>query len=198
MATIQHTITSLGNDKVGFSEITDVYARGAIIKKAITMLALSVVVLVAFGTEAKAQIPKEGTYSVTDSFSGTFKALRMGQERIQITYEVMGVSLSDTDEGPFHNMSWRCIGTLHAVKGEYNDDSGFCVIIRPDGDQYFITYKATGKLGGVGKGTSTIVGGTGKLVGIQGSSEFTRFSVRPVAEGTIQGYEKAKGQYKLP
>jgi hypothetical protein len=198
MATIQHTITSLGNDKVGFLEITGVYARGAIIKKAITVLALSVVVLVAFGTEAKAQIPKEGTYSVTDTLSGTYKALPMGKERVQITYEATGVSLSDTGEGPFHNMSFRCIGALHAVKGEYNDDSGFCVIILPDGDQYFITFKATGKLGGFGKGTSTIVGGTGNLVGIQGSSEFTRFSLRPAAEGTFQAYEKAKGQYKLP
>ena len=160
--------------------------------------AMMLVLVIAFAATVEAQIPKEGTYSVTDSFSGTFKALRMGQERVQITYEVMGVSLSDTGEGLFHNMSWRCIGTLHAVKGEYNDDNGSCVIIRPDGDQYFLTYKATGKLGGIGKGTSTIVGGTGKLVGIQGSSEFTRFSVRPVAEGTIQGYEKAKGQYKLP
>ena len=167
-------------------------------RKMVLVLILGIALSAAFGHEAKAQIPKEGTYSVTDSFSGTFKALPMGQERIQITYEVMGVSLSDTGEGPFHNMSWRCIGTLHAVKGEYNDDNGSCVIIRPDGDQYFLTYKATGKLGGVGKGTSTIVGGTGKLVGIQGSSEFTRFSLRPAAEGTIQGYEKAKGQYRLP
>jgi hypothetical protein len=167
-------------------------------KKIVLVLTLGIIFSAAFGPEARAQIPKEGTYSVTDSFSGTYKALRMGQERIQITYEVMGVALSDTGEGPFHNMSWRCIGTLHAVKGEYNDDNGSCVIIRPDGDQYFLTYKAAGKLGGVGKGTETIVGGTGKLAGIQGSAEFTRFSLRPAAEGTIQGYERAKGQYKLP
>lgn len=166
--------------------------------KTVLVLTLCIVLLAGIGPEAQAQIPKEGTYSVTNAFSGTFKALRMGQERVQITYEAIGVSLSDTGEGLSHNTSWRCIGTLHAVKGEYNDDNGSCVIIRPDGDQYFLTYKATGKLGGVGKGTTTIVGGTGKLVGIQGSSEFTRFSVRPAAEGTIQGYEKAKGQYKLP
>jgi hypothetical protein len=36
----------------------------------------------------------------------------------------------------------------------------------------------------VGKGTSILVGGTGKLVGIQGSAEFTRMSLRPVAEGS--------------
>ncbi len=170
----------------------------SIVNKTVLVLTLSIVLLAGFGREAQAQIPKEGTYSVTNTFSGTYKALRMGQERVQITYEAVGVSLSDTGEGLSHNTSWRCIGTLHTVKGEYNDDNGSCVITRPDGDQYFITYKASGKLGGAGKGTSTIVGGTGKLVGIQGSSEFTRVALRPAAEGTFQGYEKAKGQYKLP
>jgi len=170
----------------------------SILNKTVLVLTLSIVLLAGFGPEAQAQIPKEGTYSVTNTFSGTYKALRMGQERVQITYEAIGVSLSDTGEGLSHNTSWRCIGALHAVKGEYNDDSGFCAVIRPDGDQYFLTYKVAGKLGGVGKGTETLVGGTGKLVGIQGSGEFTRFSLRSAAEGTFQGYEKAKLQYKLP
>jgi hypothetical protein len=167
-------------------------------KKMITALVLGIVVLVVFGTDAKAQIPKEGTASQTWAYSGTFKALPMGQEGVQMTYEVMGVGIADTSEGLFHNASFRCLGALHAVKGEYNDDSGFCVSIRPDGDQVFSIYKATGKLGGIAKGTETLVGGTGKLVGIQGSSEFTRFDVRPAAEGTFQGYERSKGHYKLP
>lgn len=63
-------------------------------KKAIASLILSLVVLVAFGTEAKAQISREGTTSETWAFSGTFKALSMGQERVQMTYEVMGVAMA--------------------------------------------------------------------------------------------------------
>jgi hypothetical protein len=167
-------------------------------KKTVLVLVLSIVLLAVFGTEAKAQIPKEGPQSFTHGYNVTFKVLPMGQERVQMTYEVMGVTIGDTPEDLNHNSSLRCLGALHAVKGEYKDDSGFCVVTRPDGDQIFATYKAAGKMGGIAKGTYTVVGGTGKLVGIQGSGEFTRIDVRPAAEGTLQGYARNKGHYKLP
>lgn len=163
----------------------------------IRKLAVLVIILVAFGTEAKAQIPKEGTGSETCAYSGTFKVLPMGQERVQMTYESMGVAIGDTPEDLLHNASFRCLGALHAVKGEYNN-SGFCVATRPDGDQIFWTYKSTGKLGGGAKGTSTTVGGTGKLTGIQGNAEYTEFFMRPAVEGTFQAYTRGKGWYKLP
>ena len=120
-------------------------------KRNIKKLAVLVIILVAFGTEAKAQIAKEITSSGTCVYSGTFKALPMGQERVQMTYESMGVLVGDTSEDLFHNASLRCLGALHAVKGEYNN-SGFCVATRPDGDQIFWTYKSTGKLGGGARG----------------------------------------------
>jgi hypothetical protein len=122
----------------------------------------------------------------------------MGQERIHVTYESFGLSLNDAGEGLFHNASMRCIGANHAVNGAFEDDSGFCVYTHLDGDQIFVTYKATGKVGVGSKGTATIVGGTGKLTGIQGSLEFTRVPVRPAVEGTSQVYLKSRGQYKLP
>jgi hypothetical protein len=167
-------------------------------KKTVLVLIMGIVLLAVFGPDAKAQVPKEGTISETCSYSGTAKALPMGQERLQITYESMGVSLSDTGKGILHNASFRCLGAFHAVKGEYNDGSTSCVMIRPDGDQVFLTMKSYGKLGGGSKGTLTIVGGTGKLVGIQGSAEITTVDLRPAAEGTFQGYNKWKGQYNLP
>jgi len=166
-------------------------------KKAITALVLTMVILVVFGMEARAQIPKEGTTSFVTSFSGTGKRLIMGQEDFQSVYEVTGANISDTDDDLLHNTSYRCLGALHAVKGEFNN-SGFCVATRPDGDQIFWTLKATGKMGVGSKGTSTFVGGTGKLTGIQGGGEYTEFFVRPAAEGTFQGVTRSKGQYKLP
>jgi hypothetical protein len=167
-------------------------------KKTLLVLILGIVLLAVFGMEAKAQVPKESTTSFTSSYSGTFKILAMGQERVQMTYEFMGVSIADTPQDLSHNASFRCIGTFHAVQGEYNDGSTFCVATRPDGDQIFTTYKTAGKMGGMNKGTYTVVGGTGKLVGIQGSGECTGISVRPAAEGTFQAYTRQKGQYKLP
>jgi hypothetical protein len=167
-------------------------------KKTVLVLILGIVLLVAFGMEAKAQIPKEGTTSFTTAWSGTFKILAMGQERLQMTFEHMGGSIGNTPNDLNNNASFRCIGALHAVKGEYNDGSAFCVATLPDGDQMFSTYKFAGKLGGMFKGTYTVVGGTGKLAGIQGSGEITAFDLRPEAEGTFQGVAKQKGTYKLP
>jgi hypothetical protein len=167
-------------------------------KKTVLVLILGIVLLAVFGTEAKAQIPKEGTTSFTSSYSGKFKVLAMGQERLQMTYEFMGANIGDTPEDLNHNTSFRCIGSFHVVKGEYNDGSTFCVTTRPDGDQVFAIYKTAGKLGGGYKGTYTVVGGTGKLVGIQGSGECTGINLRPAAEGTFQDYNRQKGHYKLP
>ena len=167
-------------------------------KKTVFVLILAIVLLAVFGPDAKAQGLKEASTSCNIVYSGTFKALPMGQERLQFTYEIMGVAIGDTPEDFHHNASFRCVGGFHAVKGEFKDDSGSCVFTRPDGDKIFSTYKAAGKMGGEAKGTFTIVGGTGKLVGIQGDGEFPRFAVRPAAEGTFQGYARWKGQYKLP
>ena len=168
-------------------------------KKTVLVLILSIVLLAVFGTETKAQIPKEGTTLQTWYYSGTYKALPMGQERLQVNYDLMGVVIGDTSKNIFHNASFQFLGSLHAVKGEWVGGSGFGVAVRPDGDKVFFTYKDMGKVGvGTTKGTWTIVGGTGKLAGIQGNGEFTCTDVRPAAEGTFQGYSRAKVHYKLP
>ena len=167
--------------------------------KTFMVLGLCFFLSIVFVLEAMAQLPKEGTTSSTNGYSTTFKVIAMGQERVQITYETLGVIISDTGEGIWHNASFRCIGAMHVVKGAFDDDSGFCVVTCPDGDQAFQTYKATGRFGVAAKGTGVWVGGTGKLTGIQGTLEFARFNTpKPAAEGTVQGYNKVKGNYKLP
>jgi hypothetical protein len=159
---------------------------------------LSILMVLGFLGLAQAQIPGEGTQSYLIGYSTTYKIVAMGQERFQMAYEVLGVIVSDATDCILQNASLRCVGSFHAIKGVYEDDSGFCVCTRPDGDQIFTSYKSSGKLGALGKGTVTYVGGTGKFVGIQGGGEFTRMTVRPSAEGTSQGYNRVKDQYKLP
>jgi hypothetical protein len=153
--------------------------------------------MVAFGMEAKAQIPKEGTFSDTWYLVGTIKALPMGQERLQLNYECLGIIMGDTSENIFHKASFHFLGSMHAVKGEFNG-SGFGYVVCPDGNQVFFTYKETGKLGGGSEGNWTILGGTGKLAGIEGDGEYTCFDLRPAAEGTFQTYCPDKVHYKLP
>jgi hypothetical protein len=62
-----------------------------------------------------------------------------------------------------------------------DDETNSCVYTRPDGDQVFTKSKASGK-----------------LAGITGSGEFTRTSVRPVAEGGSLSYARSRSSYKLP
>lgn len=167
-------------------------------KKIILASVLSLALLVAFGSGAVAEMAKEGTDSGTAIYSGSIKVLAMGKERLEMTYELMGVYLSDTGQGLLHNASYRVLGKNHVVKGMYKG-SGSIVFTRPDGDQAFMTYvTTTGKLGVGSKATFTYVGGTGKLTDIEGSGEWTNITVRPVAEGTIQGIVKSKDHWKLP
>ena len=166
-------------------------------KKMAFALLLGLIVLVAFSS-AQAQIPKEFTGTGITAYSGTFKTVAMGQERVLMTYEVLGVVISDTGEGIHHNASVRCVGSIQAIKGVYEDNNGFCVQTLPDGDQIFLTIKSSGAIGRGGKGTYTFVGGTGKMTGIQGGGEYTEFPLRPAAEGTFQGYNRSKVSYKLP
>jgi hypothetical protein len=172
-------------------------------KKLITALFVGCVFAVVFGPEANAQIAKEGSYTGMVFFSGTFKTIAMEKERVQMSYEVNGISKGQDENSPLYNATINCLGSLHAIKGAYENDSGFCAYTRPDGDQIFMTYEAKGKLGvtdgGVSaNGTAKIVGGTGKFAGMQGSGEFERHSLRATAPGTFNTFNVVKGSYKIP
>jgi len=143
---------------------------------------------------ANAEMAKEGTGSGTTTYSGTMKILPMGTERFEMHYDVTG---SYAGEGPLKNSSVHCLGALHAVKGVYDNDSGFCVFTTPTGDKAFATHKASGEVGAPVKGTFEFVGGSGKLAGIEGKGTFTR-NVRSVAEGNFRGDLLIRMHWKLP
>jgi hypothetical protein len=167
-------------------------------KKSILILVLSLVLLAAFGLDALAQTTKEGTESFTTSYYGTSKIVPLGEGRAHSAYEAIGVTVSDTGEGLFHGATVHVLGNMTIEKGVYNDDKFYGVFNLVNGDKVFFTGTTAGKAGGLGKGTATLIGGTGKCAGIQGSYEFTRNPLRPAMEGIGQSYTKAKIQYKLP
>ncbi len=168
--------------------------------KASMVFILALLLLITAGPVAGEELIKEGSGEGRSVFSGAFKAIPMGKERVQMNYEVFGLVADSAPGSPFHNATYHCLGALHAVKGLYDNDFGFCSYTRPDGDMVYLTYEATGKLGGqAGKGTVTIVGGTGKCAGIQGNGEFDRLpGFRPAAKGTFQGINKSKLNWKIP
>jgi hypothetical protein len=125
----------------------------------------------------------KGSGSGKTFFSVHYTMLPMGEEVVQANYEANGVSQTEKEDNIFHNASVYVVGGLLAMKGTYENDSGVMCFTRPDGDQIFCTYKCAGQVAKSGKGTYTIVGGTGKLVGIQGEGDFTRFMLSPTPKG---------------
>ncbi len=164
-------------------------------RKASLAVAVCLLASVVFAADP-APIPNEGNTAETQIMSGPFKLVPLGKDRAYMTYEVTGVRISEAAD-LFHNASVRCIGALTIVTGAFDDEAGVCVLTRPDGDQAFTSYKGAGKSGAEAKGTWKFTGGTGKLAGIEGSGEFTRYGVRPAVDGTSQSVTKTTGRYKL-
>jgi hypothetical protein len=168
-------------------------------KKCIFIFALSLILSISFGWNAIAQIPKEGTFSGTNTYSGTFKVFPIDKERFIMYYENTGVRVDDTGGGPFHKVATHNVGIQYFEKG-VGRLRGYYSMIDKDGDK--VVYELTETESKLGlnpvNGTARIIGGTGKFTGIQGDMDYTRQNVRPVADGTFQAISTGKGNWKLP
>ena len=166
-------------------------------KKALMMLIFTIFLVATVGTVFGEEMAREGAIIGKNYLSGTSKVLAMGQERFQMNYEGGGVIVDDTEKGFSHLAAGYVMGTLHAVKGAF-EETGFMVITPTDGDKIYATYKGSGTLGKPVKGTWTYVGGTGKYTGMGGSGEFTRYPLQEAAEGVWTSMSVVNGNYKLP
>ena len=105
---------------------------------------------------------------------------------------------NDVGQGFLHNTSPRCIGLGRTFKGA-TEDSGNCVYVDADGDKIFPEWTDQGSAGVGAKGSGNLIRGTCEYTGIRGSFEYERIGVRPVADGTFQGYAVSlTGDWKLP
>jgi hypothetical protein len=166
-------------------------------------LAVAFVSGMVMAAEEPLPLPKEGSGTGVTIGSVTLKVLPLGKDRMQMAWEFLGAGLADDAKGLSHNTSVRCVGGGQYANGVPETYTNSCVATRPDGDQYFLTEKVTSSSGpaakgGVTQGTSAITGGTGKLAGITGTVEWTRYGVRPALEGTVQTVTRGKITYKLP
>ena len=167
-------------------------------KKAFITLALTIFLLNTSESVLSEEMAKEGSYTSKNYVTGTVKALPMGEERLQLTYEGTGIYMSDTEGGFLNNASVHVLGAFHAVKGAFGDESGSMLLTDPDGDKAFVIYQGSGNLGKDAKGTYTYVGGTGKYTGITGGGEFTRSILQPASKGVWSAISIFKGNWKLP
>ena len=78
-------------------------------KKLISKLTLSLVLILSFGLNAEAQLAKKGKYSGTCSYSGKVLSMHMqGKAPAMILAEFYGSCLNDAGSGIWHRNSFKC------------------------------------------------------------------------------------------
>jgi hypothetical protein len=141
---------------------------------------------------------KEATEGLTSGWYGTFKTVTFGQDYIYAGFEAIGVFVGDTGNEMLHGASGRGVGEWQVEKGFFSQTGG-CVYTLLSGDKIYLKFFDSAKSGETSKGTATILGGTGKCAGIEGSGEYTMHPSVPSVEGAVwQGLMKMKLHYKLP
>ena len=164
--------------------------------KAYMALILTLVLLITTGPVIAEEMAKEGSASATMSFNCPLTVMTMGKNA-QYTFDCLGVLVTDSPNNPFNNASARILGSGLFLKGAYTELGSMCLTL-PSGDQVFATYKGKSVEGKL-KANFTYTGGTEKFAGITGGGEFETFHVpKPAMKGTVQGYVKLKGNWKLP
>ena len=132
-------------------------------KLQIAML-LSAVSLMSATPSGAADFPKQGEAEY-DTFyvSQSLAKLETAAGGTGVIEEITGITRNVKGEGPFHEMSVRCIDHWSLI-GEKFNMNGSCVETDRDGDELFTTFD---------NDTHTLIGGTGKYKGITGKASFT-------------------------
>jgi hypothetical protein len=146
-----------------------------------------------------AEMAKEGSGDYRSAKTGTISFLAMGEERVQMNFEEIGVVVGAPANCPLFNASFRDIGTLHAIKGK-SKVTGFIEFTLPNGDKVYGTINGEGGLAKAeSSGIAEFVGGTGTCTGISGTIEYEPGAqIKSVKEGTYQGITVGKVNWKIP
>jgi hypothetical protein len=163
-----------------------------ITKGALGILIAMVLVLV-FGANAEAQLPKQGAYSGHLGENGTGKVIELEKDHVFYVGEGGGTFFNDAGSGFLHLTAVICIAVGESKKSETISENGNCVVTDKEGDKAFLAYKCKGAPRCQGDFQWT--GGTGKYTGIKGNNTF---HYGPIMPGLSQGYSVWKGEWQLP
>ena len=167
------------------------------LKKSMTIL-FALLLLISAGTVFGAEFAKEGSGDYRSGKTMTPSVLTMGKERGQMNFEEIGVVVSAPKNSPFHNATFRDIGTAHVIKGKWKG-SGMVEWTSTNGDKFYATFEAQGVMGGPSTSIGTIVGGTGTCTGITGNFEIKNTpGIKPAKKGIFQGISVGKVTWKIP
>ncbi len=173
--------------------LSRIFGRG--LHKTALASALSLVLFAAFGASALAgELPKQGTYSTSWTFSGPYTAIEIGEDQWAWSSTFTVIMWNDAGEGFWHDMSGNCVSMASEAEDAPVADSGYCRYEDADGNTLVEYWYETGE----GKGTATFLGGTGKYAGVQGTDTYEFVLTPDAPEGTFNGYGHSEGSYTLP
>jgi hypothetical protein len=159
---------------------------------------LALLFIISAGTAFGADFAKEGSGDYRSGKTGTFTFLAMGKERGQMNFEEVGVVVSAPENSPFHNATFKDLGTSHIIKGKYNA-SGMLEFTCTNGDKIYTTFEAQGVMRGPSNSINTIVGGTGSCAGITGTLKIKNtLGIKPAKKGIYQSISVGTVTWKIP
>jgi hypothetical protein len=141
-----------------------------------------------------ADLPKEGTETLTNTWMLTYTSSMKVGGRFRSIYELNGIAKSDISNSAFNNLSLRCLGTTEIAADKYSG-RGTCTYTDKDGDQIVSTYDETSQNAGI----TSFVSGTGKFAGFSGTGDYTLIARPKSADDKfIRGVVSEKFHWSRP
>jgi len=140
------------------------------------------------------QLQRSGTITIHTGWKVTAEAIELAEKKVQGHGTAIGTSFNDKGSGPLHQGPATCFFTFFVVDGVPRN-KGYCAFGDAEGDRLFTDWQGGPAKDGEGtEGINTIVGGTGKYAGIQGTGSWKSKDVGPNGQHvTMQRFE-----YRLP
>lgn len=161
--------------------------------KKLVKVALTAVILISLSQVASAQqlqMPKQGTTTYVTYYTSRFlSTLNMGEMGSEWVAELVGITRNTEGKKFFDSMTVRCIYYFEAVTGS-RKHSGACIETDRDGDKVFTTFEGETM-------THTLIGGTGKYIGISGTAAYTSQVLSSPGEGLTANITEHKVFWKF-
>jgi hypothetical protein len=139
-----------------------------------SMLAsMAVVLTFCAAPAASAEFPKTGEVEYDTYYVGNPVAKIDSGAGTGAIVDITGITRNVKGEGPFHDMSVRCLYHQSVVEKK-NHFNGSCVHTDKDGDNIFATFDDK---------TTTLIGDTGKYKGITGTVSYTEVELHDTVGG---------------
>ena len=161
--------------------------------KKLAKVALTAVILISLNQVASAQqlqMPKQGTTAYMTYYTNHYlSSLNMGEMGSEWVAELAGMTRNIDGQEFFDNMTVRCIYYFEAVMGS-RKHKGACIHNDSDGDKVYTTFEGETM-------THTLIGGTGKYIGISGTAAYTSKELPAPGEGLTANITEHKVTWKL-